>query len=103
MNNIISEIDIIKFIKENPRCTMCEIRDNFNMTGDIVCSIPKPNSKNKRIIFAYDVNRYFAEIFHKAIYDKKIGWCINKFMCMTADSTQYTGQYEFVPLTFIHY
>ena len=85
-------LEIKQFIKDNPRVTICEIRDKFNQRGEAIISIKKPKCKNKELILAYGINSDFFKYLQTFMKEDYVICGTDNMACIISDSTTYTGK-----------
>ena len=90
--------ELKNFLLENPRATICEIRDKFEQHGDVVVSRLKPNCKNKEIVLAYNINADFFQYLHTFMQQDYVHCDIDRMACIISDNHIYTGPGEFLPI-----
>jgi len=87
-----------EFIRENPKASICEIRDEFNQCGDDVVSRHKPGCSQKQLVLAYGINGEFFRYLQSFIKEEDVVVDADHVSCMVSDNTLYTGPGEFVPI-----
>lgn len=90
--------ELKKFISNNQRATICEIRNHFSQKGDTTICIPKPNCKHKQYVLAYNINAEFYAHLTEFMKEKYVIVDKDPLACMISDSTIYTGPGEFLPI-----
>ena len=96
-----SFIQLKKFIQENCRVTICEIRDKFSQRGLSVITMKKHNcfGKEDRLVLAYDINRKFFKYLQLFMKEPYVN-CEIDHIDVILDTTIYDGpkQYELLPI-----
>jgi len=93
-----SFLEIKEFIEENPRSTICEIRDKFNQSGEDIISQLKPNCKQKQLILAFNINSDFFAYLQQFIKEDYVLCDVDPMACLISDSQIYKGPGEFLPI-----
>ncbi len=91
-------LELKQFIEDNPRATICEIRDKFHQQGDSVITIKKPECKNKELVLAYDINSDFFTYLRTFMKEDYVICGTDHMACLISDKTRYTGKEEFYPI-----
>ena len=86
------------FILENPKSTICEIRDKFEQHGDDVVTRLKPNCKNKEMVLAYNINGDFFGYLQNFMKQDYVLCDVDKMACLISDNHIYTGPGQFLPI-----
>tara|TARA_B100000900_G_C20545964_1_gene702536 strand:+ start:99 stop:458 length:360 start_codon:yes stop_codon:yes gene_type:complete len=90
--------ELKKFIEENPKATICEIRNEFKQEGEDVVSIKKPNCKKKELIVAYSINGEFYRYLQSFMKEEYVICDSDHMACLISDDTRYIGPGEFFPI-----
>ena len=79
------------FILENPKSTICEIRDKFEQHGDDVVI-------NKEMVLAYNINGDFYGYLQNFMKQDYVLCDVDKMACLISDNHIYTGPGQFLPI-----
>lgn len=87
--------ELKQFIKENPKTTICQLRDKYNQKGESIVCI-KENKKTK--VLAYGINSKFFEYLQSFMKEDYVICGSDMLACRISDSTLYIGKEEFIPI-----
>lgn len=90
--------ELCKFIIENPKSTICEIRDKFEQYGDDIISIPKPNCQEKQLILAFNIQSNFFKYLQTFMKEDYVLTGTDHMACAISDKEIYRGPGEFLPI-----
>jgi hypothetical protein len=83
--------ELTHFIYQNPRATICQIRDEFNQKGDSYITI-------KKEVIAYGINSEFFYHLQEFMKEDYVQCDTDYMACRISDSTRYTGPGKFLPV-----
>lgn len=88
------------FIKEKPACTICEIRDYFGQRGiHTFATTSAIKIDGVSPVVAYEINEPFWHHLQQFMKQDHVKVEVNEFACGISDSSNYTGNLPFLPVT----
>jgi hypothetical protein len=76
--------EIIDFIKENPKSTICQLREHFKQSGESGAHIMKDG---KKFFWCYGCKKSFIYLLEKVRFDDNIIQDVDTSTCLISDST----------------
>ena len=83
--------ELSDFIYQNPRATICQIRDKFNQKGDSYITIMNE-------VIAYGINSEFFEYLQEYMKEDYVQCDIDYMACRISDNTRWAGPGKFLPV-----
>ena len=83
--------ELTHYIYQNPRATICQIRDNFNQKGDFHITV------GKRVI-GWGMNSEFCDQLQEFMKEDYVQWDTDSLACFISNNTRWTGPGKFLPL-----